>query len=125
MEPPRRGRFVQAFRQTGGRRRRRIRHPSELSKGSAAGRDEVASSGAATTHDGNCDDDDAEVELLEAESARKKIEALAAMVGMEGSSGAGAVLREVVKVLRELEKKAEHVQWRSRELKKDDQEEEE
>lgn len=111
--PPRHGRFVRPFRRTGGRRRRC--HPSELSKGSAAGRDEGASSDvesdAATTYDGNCDD--AEVELLEAESVRKKIEVLAAMVGMEGSKGAGAVLSEVVKVLRELEKKAEHVHWRS------------
>ncbi|RWW86696.1 hypothetical protein BHE74_00004515 [Ensete ventricosum] len=58
------------------------------------------------------DDSDSVTDLLHVETVRQKIEVLAAMVGMEESDEPGAVLGEVVKVLKELERKAEGVACR-------------
>ncbi|CAD5179502.1 unnamed protein product [Musa acuminata subsp. malaccensis] len=58
------------------------------------------------------DDGDSVTDLLHVETVRQKIEVLAAMVGMEESDEPGAVLGEVVKVLKELERKAERVACR-------------
>ncbi|KAJ8458560.1 hypothetical protein OPV22_031486 [Ensete ventricosum] len=52
------------------------------------------------------DDDGTIADLLNVEALRKKIEVLAAMVGMGESDEPAAVLGEVVKVLRELQRKA-------------------
>ncbi|CAL9778180.1 unnamed protein product [Musa acuminata subsp. burmannicoides] len=54
-------------------------------------------------------DDDTVADLLNVEAVRKKIEVLAAMVGMGESDEPAAVLGEVVKVLRELQREAELV----------------
>ncbi|THU51102.1 hypothetical protein C4D60_Mb06t27500 [Musa balbisiana] len=62
--------------------------------------------------DDDDDDDDSVADLLHVETVRQKIEVLAAMVGMEESDEPGAVLGEVVKVLKELERKAERVACR-------------
>ncbi|CAL9122072.1 unnamed protein product [Musa textilis] len=62
--------------------------------------------------EGSEEDDDSVTDLLHVETVRQKIEVLAAMVGMEESDEPGAVLGEVVKVLKELERKAERVACR-------------
>ncbi|WOL14572.1 hypothetical protein Cni_G23352 [Canna indica] len=98
--------------------------PSAESKGSAiiedeCGRESDALSDAGTYHlcersEGSEEDVEAIAELFDADAVRKKMAVLAGMVGMGVSDDEpGKVLGEVVKVLRELQRKAELVGWRS------------
>ncbi|RRT43700.1 hypothetical protein B296_00033338 [Ensete ventricosum] len=73
---------------------------------------EQPAEGSVEAEDDDDDDSDSVTDLLHVETVRQKIEVLAAMVGMEESDEPGAVLGEVVKVLKELERKAEGVACR-------------